>query len=593
MALWKEMWGRWFAFDSRRNVVIAGLVGAICCGILSWALGQDVNWDLRNYHLYAAHAYLNDRVRIDLAPAGLQSYFPPLADIPYYVMMRSLPAPLVSFLMGLWQGIAFILLAGIAARVLVDERNRRVLVPMLAVAGLTSATFLGGLGNTMGDTGTAPWVLIALYCVLSESVQRRISLHTAMAGLCIGMAVAFKLTNSIYALALAGAVLAGGATWMWRLQRLVLIASLALGVMAAVDGKWFHLMWTEFGNPLLPQFNAWFKSAFATQTMIADVRWLPQSWGERLLWPVIMTLQPHRVSEAAMPQLIWLLVAFAFACWLVRRVRSSAGMPRVSMGDGQRAVVWFVGIAFVTWMSVFSIHRYLTVAEMIAPLALWCLIRSGFPGELGWKTAKWMVIGCSVVGVLGWNTWGHSRYAKTAYRVESPESGAVHQATVLVSGQGPQAWMIPHLPSQYRFIGMGPGFPQGPDYLERARSAWRATPDRIFAILPAADDLRGARARDLDRRLESLRLATSCASKRRWAKWLKLEVAEQGGGRCVLTVRRDKRLDTRSEDVRVANEAAALFATFSLSLEVTGCQRKEAWMGTRAMSYQWCPVHIY
>jgi hypothetical protein len=47
-------------------------------GLYSLWLGQDRNWDQLNYHIYNAFALLNDKLSIDLAPAGMQTYFNPL-----------------------------------------------------------------------------------------------------------------------------------------------------------------------------------------------------------------------------------------------------------------------------------------------------------------------------------------------------------------------------------------------------------------------------------------------------------------------------------------------------------------------------------
>jgi hypothetical protein len=40
---------------------------------ISVLLGQDGNWDIRNYHLYIGWAALHGRLGIDLAAASIQS----------------------------------------------------------------------------------------------------------------------------------------------------------------------------------------------------------------------------------------------------------------------------------------------------------------------------------------------------------------------------------------------------------------------------------------------------------------------------------------------------------------------------------------
>lgn len=36
-------------------------------GLLSIVIGQDANWDLRNYHIYVPYSVVNDRIGVDIA----------------------------------------------------------------------------------------------------------------------------------------------------------------------------------------------------------------------------------------------------------------------------------------------------------------------------------------------------------------------------------------------------------------------------------------------------------------------------------------------------------------------------------------------
>src|SRR4051812_35601818 len=77
--------------DHPRAPLIAALLMPLLFGFLSLALGQDDNWDLRNYHWYNPYALLNGRLQIDMAPAQWQSYFNPLIDVPYYLLTTRFP----------------------------------------------------------------------------------------------------------------------------------------------------------------------------------------------------------------------------------------------------------------------------------------------------------------------------------------------------------------------------------------------------------------------------------------------------------------------------------------------------------------------
>ncbi|MBN8799522.1 MAG: hypothetical protein J0H45_09220, partial [Stenotrophomonas nitritireducens] len=209
---------RWFAFDSPGNVARATVAIMLLGGVVSLLLGQDANWDLRNYHLYNGYALLHDRMLQDLAPAQMQSYFSPVLDVFHYLLMVRLPAPLAGFVLGALHGLVFLPLAGVASRAMQGQVLRAKLAPLLALAGLCTSAFLSEFGGSMADNTTALFVLAAVYFTLSaqrrqaEGATRAEFVAWGLAGALLGIAVALKLTNAIYAVALAMAALcAGGA----------------------------------------------------------------------------------------------------------------------------------------------------------------------------------------------------------------------------------------------------------------------------------------------------------------------------------------------------------------------------------------------
>jgi hypothetical protein len=60
------------------------VLGFAVCGAASVLMGQDNNWDLRNYHYYNPFAFVTGRIGYDFAPAQRQSYLNPLLDLPFY-----------------------------------------------------------------------------------------------------------------------------------------------------------------------------------------------------------------------------------------------------------------------------------------------------------------------------------------------------------------------------------------------------------------------------------------------------------------------------------------------------------------------------
>ena len=252
LAAWLE---RRSAFLTRPGAARAAMwMVPLLFGLLSLALGQDDNWDLKNYHLYNAYALLNGRLGVDLAPGQWQSYFNPTLDLLYYGLMTALPAPLAGFVMGVLHGLNFLLVLAIVrlllpAPVAADIADRQRLPLLLALAGLLGAGFLAELGNSMGDNMMALLVLSSLYLLLAHwprwtpaAFDRRALALLLASGLVMGLGTGLKLTNATYALALCLALLAldGG---FWHRIRLAFVFGIGvLAGLAATAGHWFRTM---------------------------------------------------------------------------------------------------------------------------------------------------------------------------------------------------------------------------------------------------------------------------------------------------------------------------------------------------------------
>ena len=606
---------RRFGFGTRRGVANSTVAVALLCALVSVLRGQDTNWDLRNYHLYNAWSLLHGRLGLDLAPAQLQSYFTPMLDVPYFLLVQHAPAPLAGALLGLLHGLAFLPVAWIAWRALPGDPRRDWLAPLLGLAGLTSAAFLSELGNTMGDNSTAPLVLGALALMLPQAGGGWRSRQVVLAGALLGMAVAFKLTNAIYAVALGLAVLVPPLPWRRRLLAGAGLALVALVLFGVLAGPWLYRVWEMYGNPLFPQFNHWFQAPLAAPDAVADLRWRPKGLGETLLWPLLFTFDPHLVSEIAMLQAVWALLyvaaLVAAIAWLWRRGRG-AGPGRA----GDPAVLRMLGVffvaGFVLWLLMFSIHRYLVVLELLAPLVLWLLLCGTVRGRAGDRLAAIAVAFCALVALAGWSDWGHARWNSTAVRVETPPAPV--PGVVLLVGDEPQSWRIPWLAPESVYVGVASNFPESPVYALRVREML-AGGDRAMAMLPADADGWNEKMREKRERIEK---------HNRWAarigldrgdcialRWIAgrsrsrdlVEPADSPSGRCRLALAgtagdvetgnrfalEDRR---REERERMEQLAMALEQRYGLRVDLDACSVHGSWIGKESFPYRMCPVAL-
>ena len=589
-------------------------------GLVSVWLGADTNFDLRNYHLYNAYAFLTGRRGLDLAPAGMQSYFNPLLDLPYYYMSLHWASWLVGFIMGALHGCTFVLVLNIAKSSLPDlpGAGRYRLPLLLAAAGCLTANFLDELGATLGDVTTALFELGALWVILANwdallGWSRRAAAMLLFSGAVAGLGVGLKLTNGVYALGLCAAFLAVPVPWPARLRLGFLFGLGVLLGFALTGGFWVAAMWHDYGNPLYPQFSAVFPSPLTSGVNAVDARWFPHGWVQVLFWPLLFTLNSHYVSELRVFQVIWALLYLLFLAWggwtLSRRLRHR---DAPAMEPRRLYVFAYIGIAFLLWMKLFGVYRYLVAIEMLAPLAVFMLLVHLLGHERGRRVTGW-ALGFAVFVVLmgATRSWGHAPWADPLYRADVPSITAPATTTVLTTQAGdgePYAWLVPFFPRETAFLGVRVNFPESRRYAQRAHEIIRSRGGPVFAIIAGDatavwDETEHAqmaasivRANAWAARLGMTQSRNDCLPLRWFKEKIGLDVnvsrtpAQDGSVRCELILPGDTETEAAAKNRAYAAEYAANLALDGFSLDMGSCVVYTAYIGRGVFPYQWCKV---
>ena len=592
----------------------------IAFGIASIALGQDANWDLRNYHLYNPWALLHHRVGIDLAPAGLPTYFNPLLDVPYYWMVRHLPPMAVAFIMGAVHGLNFLLLYRIIDLVLPGSRGKGT-VAFLAFGGCAGTTFLSELGNTMGDNTTAVVILSSLAIALKATSRDPIDdvrgrygflaagvLACVVAGAVAGLGIGLKLTNAPYGLGLLAGIVALGRPWGLRFMQVIATAAgLGLGILMTA-GYWFVTMWTHFENPVFPQFNVLFGAPMAASMSIDD-RWLPRGIVEGVLFPYVVTLFPMRISEIPLFQLLWpivytlfwtLLLIHAVKAFSRRKEARTLIAPRESLAHPIRFLLAFAAVSYLFWMIVFSVERYAIVLDLLLPLLAWVLLHQMIRPALANKLGIALVAGAALLSISRFETWGNADWSDTAFRVDVPPIAKPESATILVLA-APVAWIFPHFPEQLVYISFNGTFPESPGYRERALRIIASRDGEVLAIVPADErtqtngmfrlnrwlSTHGILRDDLTCGLARLTLANAPASDIAFDHDGPL-ASEQPACRFKRDANKYPNADADNRAIAIATSIS--IADLGLSLDIDHCSLHWAYIGARKFPYQLCLV---
>ena len=122
-------------------------------GILSIYLGFDINFDMRNYHLYNPYAFLTGRIGYDIMPASIMSYYNPLLDCFYYFMIRyfnNYPA-FTAFIFGISYGLLCFITFKISEIVFKNHKHNILISLLCTVIGCSAVGTVFTIGRTSHD----------------------------------------------------------------------------------------------------------------------------------------------------------------------------------------------------------------------------------------------------------------------------------------------------------------------------------------------------------------------------------------------------------------------------------------------------------
>jgi hypothetical protein len=439
-------------------------------GLLSVYVGQDANWDLKNYHLYNAYELLHGRLWLDLNAGGFQGLFNPLPDLPYYALsMRLFPGSprVVAFIMGLNSALLALAVTWI---VFIVFRKARPDISWVAMAAATYIGVSGGLsiselGTTYNDIMPAALMLFGVAIVLVEFNRpvfgdRSRHLGIALSGLLFGVAAGLKLSTALFAPAF---VLAFALSKGVRRRTLTEIVLFSLGGAAGwvlVAGVWTYQVFTLTGNPILPMFNQVFRSDWYPPIGFFDERWRTHGFLQTLAFPFfwarlghsVITEVPFSDQRFAAAYIAIALLMAGIAWRYLARSRSWKLSPEA------RFILAFVILSYVLWQVMFCIGRYAIGIEVLLGipvlLAVWQATSLVAAGTARRVLIDGLMIFLALILQLGthYPDWGRVPYGDAVFMLQVPRLAP--NSLVVISGS-PNGYIVPFLRGEgVRFIGV-------------------------------------------------------------------------------------------------------------------------------------------
>lgn len=450
------------AWVGRGGIGPQALLLALLCGLTglqSVRLGTDSNWDLRNYHLYTAFAFLQGRLGFDLVPAQFQTFFNPLPNLPYYALVQAFNdhPRRVAFLMGLPAGIYAFALGQIAwimaRRALGPGWPAALATAVVTLMGMTGVAVAPSIGSTMNDVAIGALVMVSLWLTLRaadppEPERRRLMVQMLLAGLICGAALGLKLTNILYAAPLGLLILA-----LLGLRAAV-VAGLAMALGFLLFWGPFALqLWREYGSPVFPMYNDIFRAPDFAPVRLSDDRFLPRDWAQALFYPFYW-LRPNAglVTELTMRDA---RIAAGYLSALVVGAGLAMRGPWRETLRAERPVILLLLLcigAYALWAKVFGIYRYLLVVESLSGVLLLLALARLMP-RAPWRAAG--LTGLAALAVMLTTklpNWGHVRHGAQVIRLDPPPMPA--GGMLLIAGDDGLGYVVPFLPPGIRAVGI-------------------------------------------------------------------------------------------------------------------------------------------
>ena len=387
-------------------------------------------------------------------------------------MLEHLPSLVAAALFGAIQGLNFFLVFQISQALFRrwQQPYRELLSLGNAAVGFYGVINIMELGATFGDNMVSVLTLAGLLLVIRYLMPDRqagygSALSLWMGGAAIGVAFALKLTVIVYVAAL----VVGTAVVLPVLTRRVgpLIAfysGLAIGFLAAY-GFWGIILYQEYRNPVYPYLNHIFRSPYYDLVNAMDGRFMPRNWQETLFYPFFFARKNHLAGEIDFRDA---RLAYCYAATLLLAGWALFRLLRRSRDRVVHAVErrehWCLGmltlffvISYAAWQYIFSVYRYLSVLELLAPTFLALALSYFFRNRI-WILGFSLLLDLAIVLSVTPINYGRQEFDNGFLRVEIPQVPDLDKSLVLMVGDEGTSYIIPRFPAETRFVRVSSNF---------------------------------------------------------------------------------------------------------------------------------------
>jgi hypothetical protein len=341
----------------------------------------DISFDVLNYHIFHSERALRGPLLLpgDFFPTPAP--FNPAPDI-----LTGLYRYALGYRLGTVANLLALIWTGAIVERILREWIKRDWLRCAATFGvLATEQLLFQINNYMVDLLALPLLLEATRIALKTNGSDRYVKQSILLAMLLGIAVAFKLANLIYAAPIilvyavnrfAGIRRTKQQYSIWRLAKAAAAATI---IFVLPILPFTILIYRLTGNPAFPFYNGLFKSPYWPQGAAFDPRWGPHGIVETIVWPVVMFFRAERLSEYPFysGRLSIALVTAALIIFLARRERAIWQLGFITIFG---AIVWSASSGYIRYALYLELTGGILIIWGLS--AAWKKLRSK-----GWSAA--------------------------------------------------------------------------------------------------------------------------------------------------------------------------------------------------------------
>lgn len=431
------------AYTSKKEHGTILVLSIVTCLAWSWFAGKDLNFDQLNYHIYAANSFWNNRVGQDFFAASIQSYLNPLSYLPFYLMvMNQWPDLLIGSALAFLHAFNLYFLYLICKTVWPNEEHGISRAALFAwVIGLLSPIFWQEVGSSFNDITVSAFVLAAVYLALSGTSYLKIFL----AGVLLGTATGLKLPFGVFGL---GAIaLLVSSDLRSTIRRVLLYGIGGLAAVALCHSWWSWKLWSEFGNPVFPFFNATFRSPLYLAENISLVRFVPGNFSNWLVLPFEIAEPVSWVyTETLAPDLrLFLFTTGVLICAVVAIIRAK----KIVIGQlswsqvKQLQIISFSVVCGCLWVLTSANGRYGIPLSLLTGILIVSIFKYAVPNDRYFAAALIFLTGAQATHLVANSSarWTQYAWGGTWFGLQVPKELKETPALFLSFGNQPNAYL--------------------------------------------------------------------------------------------------------------------------------------------------------